>query len=270
MSEIFLLKLLLSFFVGGAAVSLSIMLSERFGPKIGGIILGLPIMSAVSLFFIGFTQSAEAAATAAAIIPATLAAGLIFLLVFVSVFRKLGMWGSLAVALSVFFVFSSAFPIFNLGNTYVNIIVFIVIVPIVMRLVMGFPSKRISYKPRKREMVFRALLGGCVVVSAVMAAKLIGPLWGGMFSAIPAAYISMLFIVTRLHGLEFTKAIIRSVPVGTTGTLVYAIAIQSAYPAVGIYLGTLAGYICAIAWVIFLHLPVFRKFKSAAPSNQVI
>ncbi len=267
MSEIFLLKLLLSFAVGGAAVSLSIMLGERFGPKIGGIILGLPIMSAVGIFFIGFTQSADAAAEAATIIPVTLAAGLVFLLLFVSVFGRLGLLGSLASGLASFFIFSSAFPLLNLGNTYLNIAIFVAVAAISMRLMRGFPSKRVHYTPTKREMVFRAFLGGCVVAAAVVAAKLIGPLWGGLFAAIPASYISMLFIVTRLHGLEFTKAIVKSIPIGTTGTLVYSLVIQSAYPALGIYAGTLAGYLCAFSWVIFLHLPVFRKFKTETQSN---
>jgi hypothetical protein len=258
MSDIFLLKLALSFIFGGAAVSLSVMLSERSGPKAGGLMLGLPIMSAVGLFFIGFTQSAEAAAEAVTIIPATLASGLLFLLVFLSAFGRMGLWKSLALGLAIFACVSSAFPLLRMENIYVNTLFYIAALAFTMFAVKDFKVKRISYSPKKRDVVMRGVLGGLITACAVVSAMYAGPQWGGIVAAIPAGYITVLIVVTRVHGVGFAKSIIRNVPLGTTGTLVYAIAVHAAYPQYGILVGTLIGYALAIAWVMLADFSIMK------------
>lgn len=249
MSDVFLLKLALSFIVGGAAVSLSIILSERSGPKAGGVMLGLPIMSALGIFFIGFTQSAAVAAEAATIIPVTLACGLLFLLAFLASFEKMGLWKSLALGLALFFCISSAFVLLRMENIYVNTLFYIAALAFTVFAVKDFNVKKVSYRAKKREVVMRGMLGGLITACAVVAAVSLGPQWGGIVATIPASYITALIIVTRVHGVEFTKSIIRSVPLGTTGTLVYAIAVHATYPQHGILTGTVIGYAVAIAWV---------------------
>jgi hypothetical protein len=258
MSDIFLLKLALSFIVGGAAVSLSIILSERLGPKAGGVMLGLPIMSALGIFFIGFTQSAETAAAAATIIPVTLASGLLFLLAFLASFEKLGLWKSLALGLAIFACVSSAFPLLGMGNIYVNTLFYIAVAAFTVFAVKDFKVKKVSYNPKKREVLMRGMLGGFITACAVVAAMSLGPQWGGIVAAIPASYITALIIVTRTHGVKFAKSIIRNVPLGTAGTLVYAIAVHSAYPQYGIFAGTLIGYGLAAAFVILAGFSITR------------
>ncbi|MBN1224817.1 MAG: DUF3147 family protein, partial [Candidatus Aminicenantes bacterium] len=54
MTKIFLIKLVLSFFVGGAWVAAATLIADKYGTKIGGIIIGLPSTLLVSLFFIGW------------------------------------------------------------------------------------------------------------------------------------------------------------------------------------------------------------------------
>jgi hypothetical protein len=258
MPDIFFLKLALSFVAGGAAVSLSIILSERFGPKAGGVVLGLPIMSAVGIFFIGFTQSAQTAAEAATIIPVTLASGLLFLLAFLASFEKFGLWKSLALGLTIFACVSSAFPLLGMENIYLNTMFYIIVLVFVTFAVKDFREKKVSYRPKKREVMMRGALGGFITACAVVAAMSLGPQWGGIVAAIPASYITALIIVTRTHGVEFAKSIISNVPLGTTGTLVYAIAVHATYPQYGIFAGTLIGYALATVWIMIAGFSITR------------
>ena len=60
----FVLKLVLTAFVGGSWVVLSTIIAERAGTKLGGVIAGLPSSSLIAFLFIGWTQSPQAAAQA--------------------------------------------------------------------------------------------------------------------------------------------------------------------------------------------------------------
>src|SRR3989344_1903322 len=67
--DIFLLKLILTFIVGALWVNLGMIIAEKYGTKIGGVIAGLPSTALVTLFFIGWTQSAQFAAQSTTIVP---------------------------------------------------------------------------------------------------------------------------------------------------------------------------------------------------------
>ena len=58
--DLFWIKLILSFFIGGTYIAFTIWIAEKFGSKIGGIILGLPSTTLVSLIFIAWTQDVSA------------------------------------------------------------------------------------------------------------------------------------------------------------------------------------------------------------------
>ena len=61
MTELLFFRVLTSFFVGGAVISLATYLAQIFGSKIGGLISGFPTIIFVSLLFIGIYLGEEAA-----------------------------------------------------------------------------------------------------------------------------------------------------------------------------------------------------------------
>lgn len=253
---LFTFKLLLSFFVGGAIVSLSTFAGEKFGPKIAGIIIGLPVVSAIGLFFIGFTQSAEIAAASARVMPLTLALGLVFLLVFVYLYNKIGLWKSLGSGTAVFFIANGLAVHFGLKDIFINATVYFAIVALTLVIVRKYPEKRVLFKPAKKQLLTRAAFAGTIIAAAVIAAKLAGPYWGGILAAFPASYFSTLAIATPLHGIDFTRSIIKSIPSATIGTLLYYLVVNQVYPTHGIIVGTLIGYAVALIWVL-----IWEKMK---------
>ncbi len=68
MDNIFIIKLITSFFVGGSLMTLLSFIVEKVDEKISGIILSFPSMSLLSFFFLGWTLSSQAVAN---IIPTT-------------------------------------------------------------------------------------------------------------------------------------------------------------------------------------------------------
>jgi hypothetical protein len=60
----FILKLVLSFFVGGLWITGGVALAERRGSKAGGLVLGFPSTVLLAIVFIGWTLSPQAAALA--------------------------------------------------------------------------------------------------------------------------------------------------------------------------------------------------------------
>ena len=59
MTDTFILKLALSFFIGGLWITIASVAAERLGSKIGGVIGGLPSTAVVAFGFVGWTQGAQ-------------------------------------------------------------------------------------------------------------------------------------------------------------------------------------------------------------------
>ena len=65
-------------------VTLATVAAERLGSKMGGFIGGLPMMVAITLFFIGYVQTPQAASEATGPIPLIMGFNGIFLVVYVA------------------------------------------------------------------------------------------------------------------------------------------------------------------------------------------
>lgn len=119
-----LLLILLSFGVGSVWITLTTVLADRFGSKIGGFIGGLPSTAAVSLFFIGFTQSPETAAQATTVFPLSYAFTGLFLVLYALLWRR-GFWAALLLSLSTWFGLSACVVVFHLENFLLSVGVYI-------------------------------------------------------------------------------------------------------------------------------------------------
>ncbi|MCX7965133.1 MAG: hypothetical protein N2596_00710, partial [Syntrophorhabdaceae bacterium] len=69
MDKIFLIKVIISFIIGSIWITGSTYIAERYGTKLGGVVVGLPSTIIFGLLFIGWTQSVEVAVEATDIVP---------------------------------------------------------------------------------------------------------------------------------------------------------------------------------------------------------
>jgi uncharacterized membrane protein (GlpM family) len=248
----FLTRLILSFITGATWVTLSTLAAERFGSKLGGLIGGMPSTVVVSLLFIGLTQTPELAAQAATLVPVTMGVDGLFVVAYLLTVRQglaAGMWSGLAVWL----VLASLLVAGGIQSSWISFSGWLVLSLISYLWVekgMKIVSQgrvRVKYTPI--QIGGRALFGGTVIACAVLAGRLGGPLVGGIFATFPAMFISTLTITYRTGGVEFARAVAKTLMVsGLINVPIYALAVRFAYPWVGLAYGTvLALLISAIS-----------------------
>jgi len=263
-TEALLLKIALSFIIAGIWITLATIASERFGTKIGGLIGNLPSNIVVSLFFIGWTQTAEIAADAAHVVPLGMIIDAIFLFSLVWLVKK---YGNLAFALSLLIWFVLAAIV---GTSGYNDLVIGSIVYVAITLVLFYIAEKklnITSVPKKTnvhysigELLIRAIFAGTVVAGAVTITAFAGPNWGGIFSTFPAVMLSTMYLLTRAQGADFARATGKVMLIASINILIYAIAVSITYPIYGLVVGTIISYICAVIFVV-LFSPMLKRIK---------
>jgi hypothetical protein len=208
--NLFYLKLILSFFVGGIWITLVTLAAERFGSKIGGFIGGLPSTVVVSFFFIAWTQGSSKAFHASTVFPAAMAMNAIFVIVYVLLVRKrllLGISGGIVVWL----MGQSLLVISNVHRFIVSILLWALILItsyyILEKKLKIYPSEKIKVAIKPIQLVGRAVFSGGMIAVAVIMSKVGGAIWGGIFSSFPAVFISTLIITALSVSPDFSRSL---------------------------------------------------------------
>ncbi|MDH4218628.1 MAG: DUF3147 family protein [Candidatus Aminicenantes bacterium] len=262
MNGSFYLLLLLSLLVGSIWVTLTTILAERFGSKIGGLIGGLPSTAIVAFFFIGLTQSPLTASQATNVFPLAYSITGLFL-VFYAVFSKKGFIISLFGSLLIWFFLSALIIYLKINNFFVSLlaysIIFFISFHILEKKLKIASAKRIEIQYSSVQLLGRAAFSGIMIAFAVFMSKAGGPIFGGVFSAFPAVFISILVISYKSRGMSFSRAMTK--PLMMTGMLsivVYATSIKYFYPRFGLIVGTVSAYLFALLSA-YLSYVLFQK-----------
>jgi hypothetical protein len=114
-----------------------------------------------------------------------------------------------------------------------------------------------NYSPL--QILGRAFFSGMIIAFAVFMSKVGGPIFGGIFSAFPAVFISILIISYKSRGMDFSRAMTK--PLMTTGMLavvVYGAAVRYLYPSFGLITGTLGAYVLSLGGA-YISYVIFQK-----------
>ncbi len=263
MDDIFFLKLVLSFIIGGAWIALATVLAEKFGTRLGGVIAGLPSTTAVALFFIAWTQTPLIVSEATTIIPLAMGANALFVLVY-SLLARYGFWLSLTTALGLWFALSLGLVLLKFDNFPLSLAGFVALLAFtyfILEKKSGITSEgRKDVRYTGRQLISRAIFSGIMVAFAVLVGKVGGPLWGGIFSIFPAVYISIIFITHLAHGKSFSLAILKVVMLsGQVNVIIYVITARYTYLHLGLFWGTFFPYLASLASTCLLYYYVTRK-----------
>jgi hypothetical protein len=250
MDTSFLVNLILSFLTGSIFVTLSTILGERFGSRIGGLIGGLPSTVVVAFFFIGLSQSPEAAFQATSVFPLIYAFTGLFLL-FYALLAKKGFFISLVISLCLWFGLSFIVILIRWKSFLLAFLLYILIACAAFfifqfRLKLPLTGKlKLKYTPK--QIIGRALFSGSMIAFAVLSSKLGGPVYGGIFSAFPAVFISILIISFRSHGIDLSRAMTKPLFItGMISVVLYATAIRYFYLSLGLVWGTVCAYLISL------------------------
>ncbi len=249
----FLLKLILSFFVGGLYIALNIFVSEKFGSKIGGILLGLPSTTLVSLIFIAWTQGTDGVLSAVTITPFVLSIAPIFVVAFIA-FYRFGAYSAFVLAFLTWLILILPVLLF----VQPDILLFTAIGLIFFAISILLLNKHPHVDLKKRsftygEFAFRSIFAGLVIATAVLFGKLFGPLWGGIFASFPAAFSSSMFLLSKKHGIKFAASVSRTMPFGCLCTLVFVLVFFFSVPSLGMISGLVLSYLISLVAAIITY-----------------
>src|ERR1041385_7309187 len=229
----FLLSLILRMAVAAAFVVIASRITERSGPAIGALIATLPVSAGPSYIFLAIDHDdAFIAVSALASLPMN-AATVLMSLVFVSLVQRCGLTVSLAVGLAIWLAGAIAVRAFDwslAGGLLFNAAAFALCLPLVQRF-------RIARMPlvtsRWYDIPLRAALVATLVAIVVTLSNVVGPKISGVIALFPAAYTSLILILTPRIGGPATAALLANGQWGLVGFGLGVLTIHLATPPLG-------------------------------------
>src|SRR5271157_857832 len=259
-ADLMLLRLLLAFGSGWLVVAVVTTVADAYGTGRAGFAGGLPSTGPVSLLFIGWSQSQAAAIQAAVGFPLGFSVTFAFLLFYALPSR--GRFGTrMAVALLLWFLPATLVAFSGLSDFALSVSVSVVAASVVYLALRAAGIRNVPPVPTvfsATRLVWRGVLGGCVVAGVVLLSTLAGPMVGGVFAATPAIWTSSLYVTNRVHGLEFSRSLAKSLIIVAMLTIVpYGLAVGYLFADVGIWWGTLLAYVAIspMAWLAWRFTP---------------
>jgi hypothetical protein len=258
-NDALLLHLILSFLVGGSFVNVALFLMERY-ENFGVFVAGIPSTAAFSFFFIGWVVSIPTAVDATTDFPIFVSLSGAFLLCYAYLARNVRFATALMGSLVIWFLATLSLAFSGFENFTISIVGWILISLLVYfgfrRLKLGRPTLQPVATGLQR--LLRFVLGGGIVVAAILASQF-GGVFGGVFSAAPAVFTSSMIAIKLSTDTPSSYRAAMPLMVSAMVTLVpYSISVRYLYPTVGIWYGTLIAY--AIAVIIGVtYFKLFRK-----------
>jgi hypothetical protein len=261
--DLFWTRVLLSFIIGGIVVSGVSVLGERLGTRIGGLIGTLPHLIIIAFFFIGITQTPAVAAAAATSVPVTMGINVLFLFIF----YKTARWskkGASIVSLVIWGLMALPIVLLNFRNLPISVAIYVILLMVTYYLFekkSDVPSKKKGkMKYTTSILALRGVLAGGVIAGAVVIAKFAGPVLGGIFSVFPALFLSTMLIYTFEHGADYAGAMGKTMSVGGSSVVAFAIACHFLYTSQGLVWGTVVAFIVALVVAVLVY-PLILRMK---------
>lgn len=262
MIDIFALRIILSFFIGGIWIAFLTIFSEKYGSKLGGAIAGIPATMVVTLLFIGISFTPQTASEATTLIPIVLGINAIFVISYIFLSR-INFYFGLFMALWIWGTLSFIVSMYNLNIFFASIIIYFIIIffsYLILQKKLNISSNNSSpFRYRWYHALFRAIIGGSIISFAIYSTKAGGPLIGGIFATFPALTIAMILIIKYSSGEKFVESLLKNFIIsGTINVLAYICVVRYAYPYIGLIWGTILAFIASL-FVSFLAYQLINK-----------
>ena len=265
MDNVFLLKLLVSFVIGGVWVIAATVLADKFGSKVGGLVAGLPSTVMFGLFFLAWTQNNHAAVQATTIIPIIGGINCLFLVSYIFLIKTKKIWTSLLASLSLWGLLSFGLILLKFDNYFFSIVGYILslilsyyLLEYVLR-VQSLSGKKQKYT--RSIILMRGLISGFIIAFSVYIGKVGGPILGGMFSMFPAMFISTILITYFSQGPLFSAATMKSSMLSGISIVIYSVLVRYTYTSMGILWGTLVSLVGSFLSGFVMYKFVVTKLK---------
>lgn len=256
-------QLISSFLVGGGMIAFLSILAEKTSERVSGIIMMFPTTIVLGFFFLGLTTSADKVAS---IVPATLTP--LGIVIFSSViYISMAQWyrrfispvtgqivATLVTSSMLWFLLAAPFAVWKLTNLPLGITGYFVLAGLAHYILNRErnipPITRRSYTGK--QILFRALFIGSIIMVVVLMDKTLDPFWGGVFTMYPAATFATLSVFHFYYEPAQLFQLMKRAPIGSLSLLVYALAVMMLFPAMGILWGSCVAYAVSLTCSLLL------------------
>jgi len=255
MNSLFYLQLLTSFILGGGFIALMTFLAERAPARIAGAIISMPGIVIFSYLFVGWATSAE---TVGKVAVTTLAGAGV-----VQMFAVVYMYASLIkINNKIYSIILSATSAIVVWLILAKVVVTLKISYLPLALVIDLVGITISYyflhiknniplpekihHYTKKQIIFRALFSGFIIMFTVFLSKTLSPFWGGIFGAFPAGYLPAFVILHFYYGPPMLFKVGKNISIGSLCFASYVITSHWSFPAFGLIGGTIVSFVVSL------------------------
>lgn len=212
--------------------------AEQISPRWAGILSGFPTGTAITLYFYGLENGLEFAGSSAIFNMV----GLVAMQMFILCYYLGGMVAkryTLATAVCCGMIgygatvgFLAMLPVTPIVAVVIPVLSFVLFKWLFSKI----ESRRINkaIQGSGRVVAVRAIIAALTIALITGVAHLVGHSWAGLFSAFPATLFPLLMIIHYSYGRDYAFAIIKHVPDGLGGLLIYSLILYLVYPGVGL------------------------------------
>jgi len=291
------LRYLIYFAAGSILITAITLVAERKSTKMAGIMMSLPVITFLSLLFLAFSQGVYFSSRAAVWNPIGAIADLAYMGMFAGGTRLPGYIGKsgnedrnkdrnkdrnedrndrtekikeiicgLLLGFAGYFLFVFVLSRIPVTSGFVSLALLWAAAAIFYMLFKGMREKKAErVKPASSgDIVFRGLFGGSAVAAAVILGDSAGYVWGGLFSSFPGTITPVLVLLHLKNGKDMSCGVIKSAPIGLSGTGLYSCMVWLMYPLYGVIAGTFISYLAVAVFLfaIFFVQGGWSIFKS--------
>lgn len=195
--------------------------SRRWGSAVGGLLIGLPLVSGPASVFLFLEHGAGFARTAAQSALLGLLAGAVFCVCY-AVLARSGRpwWYSLAVSYAVCLGSAGVLSQVRLGLA-VSLALVTAVLPVLVHLVGDGDTPNACRVSRKWDLPVRAGIASGIVLAVSLAAGLLGPSVAGVLAPLPVLAAVAVAVSHRSEGWDAASGLLRGAVVGSWGGVVF-------------------------------------------------
>lgn len=256
MDSLFILRVALSFIIGGGYIALISRLSEVFGAKVSGVLSGTPTTALVGMIFLAIAEGPSAIASAAPGTIVGMSGTMLFLVMYLKLRPKHRATTTVASALSGWFLVVIVLKLLSINSLMLTAIIYIIAIATVSIVLTHIEEVR----PKKKTMpasnfVLRVLFAGTVVSSVLIASRVAGPFWGGVAAGFPAMFVSNIVILEKVQGQAFAASVIKFLPIGSLSVFIFSVVINLTANNIGSVASIAVAFLCSlvIAYGVFFY-----------------
>jgi len=245
--------------------------AEYVSPKWAGIISGFPTGTAVILYFYALENGLEFAGESAIYNMV----GLVAMQMFIFSYYLSGLVAKkFKIILSICGGITGYAVTIILLSRFSFTLALAVIIPLISIIIFKLLFQKIDQseinkkiKPTWMIIFGRAGLAALTISFITGIAELVGHTWAGLFSAFPTTLFPLLLIIHFSYGENYAHSIIKHVPDGLVGLLIYSLIIYLSYPQFGLYLGIILAFSGALIYLLIYQL-VTLKLRAIKGRND--